>query len=80
MPFWYRKEIIMPEVKMYYNLQDDRYYIYIGKDYVADYKEQSSAILCFQLEVNEFKNKIIDNNCTCKPHDLAYYGCRCKSK
>lgn len=38
--------IIQPEVMLYYNPQDDRYYIYIGEDYVNDtiYKDKAVQI------------------------------------
>lgn len=43
----------MSEIKIYYNVEDSRYYIYDGEDYVANYTNQESALLCFRLAVSE---------------------------
>ena len=46
----------LPEIIMHYNVYDQRYYIYCGEDYIADYKDQCTAIMIFK-EQCELLNK-----------------------
>lgn len=47
---------ILPEVKIFYNVQDDRYYIYFGEDYVIDTKNKDLAINIFYEQCIILKN------------------------
>jgi hypothetical protein len=38
---------LLPEVKMLYNAQDDRYYIYFGEDYITDTQDKELAMYYF---------------------------------
>jgi hypothetical protein len=46
---------LLPEVKLIYNVQDDRYYIYLGEDYVNDTQYKDKAIQIFNDECKKLK-------------------------
>lgn len=47
----------IPEVIMHYNIQDDRYYIYIGEHYYDDAQDQEIAFGLYKEVVNIVKEK-----------------------
>jgi hypothetical protein len=42
------EEKLLPEVIMHYNVQDNRYYIYLGEDYVDDTQDEERALHIFK--------------------------------
>jgi hypothetical protein len=46
---------LLPEIKIHYNVQDNRYYIYFGEDYVADTENQEIAVHIFKEQCEIFK-------------------------
>lgn len=52
----------MKEVKIFYNVYDDKYYMYYGEDFIIDTTKISTVEKCMSLVKKAMKNALVENN------------------